>query len=1384
MTLLNWFRQRRPDLLVALLFLILPALFLAPTLFGGRVLLPTDVLYTFEPWQSFAGQLGVGIPHNHLIGDMVIQNLSWKGFAREVAWSRDVPLWNPHLFAGVPFLAAGQYQVLYPLAFFFYLLPVPWAYAPYTWLHLALAGLFMYAYLRVIRVPRIGATLGGIAFMFCGFLVVSFVWPQILGTAIWLPLCIAFVELVIRAAEASPSPLSRPLGEGGGGRGEGGEGRTPPIVLYLILGGGVVGMQFLAGHMEISFYILFSMLFYAICRLAALLRTTRSVRRFLTASVALGLMVALGFVLAMVQVWPFFEAIRENFRAGYVTYDEVVGWALPWKRALTFVMPDFFGNPTHHSYFDVLTWRNVPLTVNALGEPRAFVEWDPANLKNYVEGASYGGILTVPLALVALLWRRNRYTWIFAAYAVFSLLLAFGTPLYAIFFFGIPGADQLHTAFRWIYPWTFSTCALAGIGAGWLGSWSGERKAGEQETTLHAPRSTHYRTFAWAVFWAGVAVIAGLLVSRFLLLDPTMTLVERAFAGSEALQRAFASPQMFYSYQFRNVLLLGLLLTASGIVLRVALCPIYLTWSRAFRRDIPAKAFTPDRIPVWQVAAVGVLVLDLFLFGVGFNTAGDPALLDFTPPAIEFLQQDPDLYRLTSFGYEDVLKPNTAMRYRIRDMRGYDTIVLKQYVETWRLMEEPHGLLYSMIHKLVEPDSLTSPILDLLNVRYVLTTQDIDIPGLIEVYRGEVNVYRNEDALPRAFVVPTVQAAGCREEALALLAEPGFDPRRVVVVERLDVGRVGNSSYAPAEIVSYRPNEVIVSVTVDAPAVLVLADSYFPGWRAYVDEQETPIYRADGAFRAVVVPEGAHTVRFKYLPDSFRYGLYVSFIGAVLGLLGLGYWAWRRFYRGMQDIGTIQRVAKNSLTPMIAQLFNKGVDLAFAMLMLRILGPGDWGKYAFAITIFTYFDIFVGFGLNTLIIREVAKDKAQGPRFLANALLLRAGLLVLAVPAALLLLGPLAGPMNVTPDTGWAIVLLLLGLIPGSISAALTALFQAHELMEYPAAITVVSNVLRAALGAVALFAGLGIIGLAGVSIVINLVTLGILWRLTMVMLFRSRAEADTVTARWMVGESYPLLLNDLLSRVFFRVDVLLMKPILGAGGDQAVGYYTTPYKYLDGLNIVPSTFTLAIFPLFSSYADSARERLNHAYHLALKFLLLMAIPLTVLTVYAARDLILILGGPEYVPGSVTVLQVLIWFLPFSFINSVTHYVLIAVGQQRFLTVAFVIGAAFNVTANLIAIPLYGILGAAVVTILSELVLLMPFYYGIRKHVGPVPWVRLTWRPILATAIMGLALYPLRDRSFLLMIPVGLAIYVALLLLLRTFTAEDRDVVRRLMRRG
>jgi len=103
-------------------------------------------------------------PHNALIGDMIVQNLGWKRFLADQLRHGHLPLWNPLLLGGAPFLAAGQYQALYPLGAFFLMLPAAWAYGPYTALHLGLAGVFTFAYLRLIGERRPGAMVGAVTF--------------------------------------------------------------------------------------------------------------------------------------------------------------------------------------------------------------------------------------------------------------------------------------------------------------------------------------------------------------------------------------------------------------------------------------------------------------------------------------------------------------------------------------------------------------------------------------------------------------------------------------------------------------------------------------------------------------------------------------------------------------------------------------------------------------------------------------------------------------------------------------------------------------------------------------------------------------------------------------------------------------------------------------------------------------------------------------------------------------------------------------------------------------------------------------------------------------------------------------------------------------------
>jgi len=110
----------KPDLLIALGLLLLPLVLFWPVTLGNRTLLPADNLLAVEPWKSAAAQFQAGLPpHNKLLDDLVLENYPWKKFILESIHTREVPLWNPYQFAGIPFLAAGQHSALYPFSVIF-----------------------------------------------------------------------------------------------------------------------------------------------------------------------------------------------------------------------------------------------------------------------------------------------------------------------------------------------------------------------------------------------------------------------------------------------------------------------------------------------------------------------------------------------------------------------------------------------------------------------------------------------------------------------------------------------------------------------------------------------------------------------------------------------------------------------------------------------------------------------------------------------------------------------------------------------------------------------------------------------------------------------------------------------------------------------------------------------------------------------------------------------------------------------------------------------------------------------------------------------------------------------------------------------------------------
>jgi uncharacterized membrane protein YfhO len=302
-------------------------------------------------------------------------------------------------------------------------------------------------------------------------------------------------------------------------------------------------------------------------------------------------------------------------------------------------------------------------------------------------------------------------------------------------------------------------------------------------------------------------------------------------------------------------------------------------------------------------------VLDLYSVHGRFLPASDIRLAPFgnaeRPPVIAAINQRErggQPWRFTTFerGDEKTFLANAGMYFGWQDARGYDSIVPRWYAEFTRRLGLPiDSLNFNRIAPLYNRAALDSPLLNLLNVKYVLSEQRIDDPNFVEVYRdAHIGAYQNLRALPRTFVAPVARVASADAQPL-----DNRDPREAVYLET-DPGPQAHAGAGRGTslVRSYHSGRVVLDVDADGPAWVVLADSWGPGWHASAtaadgSTQDLEVFRAYSALRAVRVPAaGAWTVELWYWPGSVTLGIGAT-VAAALATLAVvlfrsNAWAW------------------------------------------------------------------------------------------------------------------------------------------------------------------------------------------------------------------------------------------------------------------------------------------------------------------------------------------------------------------------------------------------------------------------------------------------------------------------------------------------------------
>lgn len=522
---------------------------------------------------------------------------------------------------------------------------------------------------------------------------------------------------------------------------------------------------------------------------------------------------------------------------------------------------------------------------------------------------------------------------------------------------------------------------------------------------------------------------------------------------------------------------------------------------------------------------------------------------------------------------------------------------------------------------------------------------------------------------------------------------------------------------------------------------------------------------------------------------------------ATLVLTGLVALLWRRFYRDDPN-NVARRVFKNSAVTFGLRLVVRGLDMVVFFLLAGTLNVARFGDYTFAaLLVSQYLAIFTEFGLGVLLTREVARDPTAARRLFGVTLALRLLLIVAgALPLALLVLTSFAlVGQPLSGEGAAAILVLMLTLVPGAYAGAVTALYTANERMEVPAMLELVTAALSFLARIVVIVVAPTILGLAWSAVAVSTITAGIFFFLQRRDFFAPTLAWDTAAMRATIPVALPLMLNNLLSAVFFRFDVFIVRAFSGDAAEGLVGQYNLTYTILGIAMIIPPAVTFAVFPLLSRRAGGERGAFALAQQRTLQLLLILAFPLAMGLSVLAYDLVRFFTRSQFsdYPHAVFALAILAWFLPISFANGLLQYALIALNQQRAITRAFIIGAGFNLVANFSAIPFasvvlgradWGLYAAAGITILSEVVLYLVFRPLLQRE-GLAPRVAaLSLRPALAALVMGGLMLGIQQLigdwpgSIVAALVAPLA-YAAALWMVGGIGAAERDLVAKILGR-
>jgi O-antigen/teichoic acid export membrane protein len=381
---------------------------------------------------------------------------------------------------------------------------------------------------------------------------------------------------------------------------------------------------------------------------------------------------------------------------------------------------------------------------------------------------------------------------------------------------------------------------------------------------------------------------------------------------------------------------------------------------------------------------------------------------------------------------------------------------------------------------------------------------------------------------------------------------------------------------------------------------------------------------------------------------------------------------------------------------------SQGWQMLMAIVLFKVttkgFGAEGFGTYSLAMTLMYFVLLFNDFGINTLVTREIAKDCSRSRKILGVA----AGTKFLLIPVSLVFLSAYLSVFHCDPTARRVILVFgAYGLIMSSV-LLIYSVFRAHERMEYEAAVAVTDKTCSTAFGALAIVLGLGMIRFS-----ILFTATGVVSLLLALWILKKRIHPPAfilnfAASRRMLKDSWAFGIAMFITYIYGQLAIPMLSWMKDPG---AVGIYSAAQKLMGFTSLIPTVFATAFFPRLTAVSQD-REELSRIFTLGLKYLLMIAIPLSPGVFLLSRRLILFFSDPQFIE-SARAMRVLAFAVGISFINPFLTSLYGATNRQR-LALAFQIGGlTCNIVSNRLLIPGHSYMGSAWATLITEGVMML-----------------------------------------------------------------------------